>query len=133
MLGFICDDIYWSVSGPDDGPAFRTAHEQLILDDKAKGVHRNNSAGYGQSKRTLGVARTGSVSSGFKPPIPGQNEEEKVTTTSGNNSETEKDERYKNIDEKMIELITNEIMDKGAPIHWDDIAGLNYVKTTVKV
>merc|ERR1719293_403094 len=32
----------------------------------------------------------------------------------------------------MIELITNEIMDQRAPIDWSDIAGLDYVKTTVK-
>jgi ATP-dependent 26S proteasome regulatory subunit len=42
------------------------------------------------------------------------------------------DERLKNIDPKMIELIENEIMDNGTPITWDDIAGLKFVKTTVK-
>ena len=42
------------------------------------------------------------------------------------------DERLKNIDPKFIELIENEIMDHGSPVHWDDIAGLEFVKTTVK-
>ena len=37
-----------------------------------------------------------------------------------------------NVDQKMVELIENEIMDTGPPLHWDDIAGLEFVKTTVK-
>ena len=32
----------------------------------------------------------------------------------------------------MIELILNEIMDHGSPVHWDDIAGLKFQKKTVK-
>lgn len=42
------------------------------------------------------------------------------------------DERYKNIDPKMIELIKNEIMDCGSPITWDDIAGLENAKRIIK-
>ena len=33
---------------------------------------------------------------------------------------------------KMIELIENEIMDNGTAVQWDEIAGLEFVKTTVK-
>jgi len=32
----------------------------------------------------------------------------------------------------MVELIKNEIMDQGDPISWDDIAGLEFAKDTVK-
>ena len=32
----------------------------------------------------------------------------------------------------MIELIENEIMDNGSTVHWNEIAGLEFVKTTVK-
>ena len=42
------------------------------------------------------------------------------------------DERYKNIEPKMIELIENEIMDRGPPTNWDDIAGLEFAKKTIK-
>lgn len=42
------------------------------------------------------------------------------------------DERYKNIDSKMIELIKNEIMDCGTLITWDDIAGLEFAKNAIK-
>ena len=43
------------------------------------------------------------------------------------------DERLKNIEPKMVELITNEIMDHGPTIGWDDIAGLEFAKKTVRV
>lgn len=42
------------------------------------------------------------------------------------------DERLKNIDPKMIELIENEIMERGSLVQWSDIAGLDFVKKTVK-
>ena len=43
------------------------------------------------------------------------------------------DERLKNIEPKMVELITNEIMDHGPAVGWDDIAGLEFAKKTVRV
>jgi SpoVK/Ycf46/Vps4 family AAA+-type ATPase len=42
------------------------------------------------------------------------------------------DERLKNIEPKMIELIKNEIMFCGNPISWEDIAGLEHVKKIIK-
>ena len=112
-------------------PSFRTAHQQLVIDEKTKGhslrpPERQNSGGgssfvYGQDKsKNLGVPRAS-----FKPPIPQPSPEEPV-------KEEVVDERYKNIDQKMIELIQNEIMDHGSPVTWNDIAGLEFVKTTVK-
>lgn len=43
------------------------------------------------------------------------------------------DERLKNLDPKMIELIRNEIMDHGTLITWDDICGLEFAKKTIQV
>lgn len=45
----------------------------------------------------------------------------------------EVDERLKNIDPKMIELIKNEIMDCGSQVAWEDIAGLELAKSTIQV
>lgn len=42
------------------------------------------------------------------------------------------DDRLKNIEPKMIELIKSEIMDCGPNIHWDDIAGLKFAKTAIQ-
>lgn len=47
-------------------------------------------------------------------------------------ADPEVDERLKNIEPKMIELITNEIMDHGPPLSWDDIAGLEFAKNVIK-
>uniref|UniRef100_A0A182TGL4 Fidgetin-like protein 1 n=1 Tax=Anopheles melas TaxID=34690 RepID=A0A182TGL4_9DIPT len=46
--------------------------------------------------------------------------------------EDEIDERLRNIDPKMVELIRSEIMDRFQPLSWDDIAGLEYAKTIIK-
>lgn len=41
------------------------------------------------------------------------------------------DERYKNLDPRMVELIENEIMEKQPNITWADIAGLEFAKKTI--
>jgi len=43
-----------------------------------------------------------------------------------------KDPRYKNIDPKMIEMIENEIVDNSPGVSWDDIAGLEFAKSSVQ-
>ena len=42
------------------------------------------------------------------------------------------DPRYKNIDPKMIETIENEVIDNGAEIKFDDIAGLEHAKKCLR-
>uniref|UniRef100_A0A8C6TJC6 Fidgetin-like protein 1 n=1 Tax=Neogobius melanostomus TaxID=47308 RepID=A0A8C6TJC6_9GOBI len=42
------------------------------------------------------------------------------------------DERLKNFEPKIVELIMSEIMDHGPPVSWDDIAGLDFAKATIK-
>ncbi|XP_061383447.1 fidgetin-like protein 1 isoform X2 [Danaus plexippus] len=42
------------------------------------------------------------------------------------------DDRLRNIDPKMIELIENEIIDKGTPVGWEDIAGLEHAKSVIQ-
>ena len=41
------------------------------------------------------------------------------------------DERYKNLDPRMVEAIEGEIMDKQPNLTWDDIAGLEFAKKTI--
>lgn len=41
------------------------------------------------------------------------------------------DERLKNIEPKMIEMIMNEMLDKAPKTSWDDIAGLEHAKSTI--
>ena len=42
------------------------------------------------------------------------------------------DERYKNLDPRMVELIENEIMERQIKITWDDIAGLELAKKNIQ-
>lgn len=56
--------------------------------------------------------------------------------TTGGTQERDKpaifnDERLKNIDERITELVLNEIVDKKQEIKWDDIAGLENVKQAI--
>ncbi len=41
-------------------------------------------------------------------------------------------ENLKNIDQKLIDTIMSEVMDKTPGVTWDDIAGLEFVKKTIK-
>ena len=143
---------------PGAGGAFRTAQQQLLLDRQKSGGGRgsrgvaNNTRGwdssgsegirsnsYGGAGRTLGT-RPGPAA-GFKPPVR-HNEQDIASAVHGAvfkngggvkpKEEEEEDPRYKNIDSKMVEMVKNEIMDQGDPVDWDDIAGLEFAKKTVK-
>lgn len=41
------------------------------------------------------------------------------------------DERLRNIEPRMLEVICNEILDKTPKVEWDDIAGLKFAKNLV--
>ncbi|OZJ04954.1 hypothetical protein BZG36_01737 [Bifiguratus adelaidae] len=60
----------------------------------------------------------------------GNNHSSSVTTISA--EEEIVDERLRNIDPKMIEMIKNEIMDTSPSLTWDDIAGLDHAKKTIQ-
>lgn len=90
---------------------FKTAKEQLLASNPA-------------AKRTLGTSRKAQAK--FVSPMIGAQDKQE-------NSEPEiTDERLKHIDPKMIELIESEIIDKGTPISWEDIAGLQLAKSVIQ-
>lgn len=119
---------------------FRTAKEQLIVDQKKKNAggissSTSNEPTYGSRTKSLGLRR--GLNSPFILPIKDakMNESETnnvETKSSGNNEEKIIDERLKNIEPRMVELIENEIMDNGSPVNWDDIAGLEFAKKTIQ-
>ena len=114
---------------------FRTAAQQLGIDQVKKndrGISRSNySAG---KNKQLGVnGPSSSLKAAFKPPVRDSNQDNSnLRTASTSDCELENDPRYKNVDPKMVELIKNEIMDCGQEVAWDDIAGLDFAKETVK-
>ncbi|XP_006623309.1 fidgetin-like protein 1 [Apis dorsata] len=101
---------------------FKTARDELNVQMKT-----NKS----MQKKTLG----GKVSVNSQFVCPFKREKEKILENMYNNEidtmEVE-DERLKNVEPKMVELIKNEIMDSKTTICWDDIAGLEYAKKIIK-
>lgn len=122
---------------------FKTAKEQLWVDQQKKynsQAQRHAGPGiYGTAKKSLGAVRSRGLYGKFVPPIARQDEgddnfaaQKKSYGASGNETSAPSDERLKNIEPKMIELVMSEIMDHGPPLNWDDIAGLEFAKTTIK-
>lgn len=114
---------------------FRSAREQLIVDQQKKNSHQGQRMSAAIvapiTKKSLGANRSRGAFSKFVSPMPKQDEE----TTSNNSTPQDMqpvDERLKNFEPKIIELIMSEIMDHGPPVAWDDIAGLEFAKATIK-
>ncbi|XP_073532719.1 fidgetin-like protein 1 [Phyllobates terribilis] len=130
-----------SMCDPPEENCFKTAKEQLWVEQQKKHNNQSRSTGpgaYGAGKKSLGAARSRGLHGKFVPPIANQDGgnsplgERKACTASDSESNVPSDERLKNIEPKMIELIMSEIMDHGPPLNWDDIAGLEFAKTTIK-
>lgn len=109
------------------GGAFRSARDELYIQEMKNGR--------GPPKKSLGGRAA--VNSQFVCPF--KRDKEKSTESCNsqaqnrtNNAEEVEDERLRNIDPNMIELIRNEIMDSDKSVTWDDIAGLEYTKKIVK-
>lgn len=120
---------------PRAGTNFKTAREQFIVDQQKKHSNqpqRGQTTGMAATKKSLGANRPRGAFSKFVSPIPRQEEEEGGTSRNSNQEPQILDERLKNFEPKIIELIMSEIMDHGPPVAWDDIAGLEFAKTTIK-
>nr|XP_055026179.1 fidgetin-like protein 1 [Misgurnus anguillicaudatus] len=117
------------------GTNFRSAREQLIVDQQKKNSHQGQRPTVTNvattTKKSLGANRPRGACSKFVSPMPKQDEE---TTSKDKTSEDMQpvDERLKNFEPKIIELIMSEIMDHGPPVAWDDIAGLEFAKATIQ-
>ncbi|XP_026864972.2 fidgetin-like protein 1 [Electrophorus electricus] len=117
------------------GTNFKTAREQLIVDQQKKHSHqgqRGLSVNMGTvTKKCLGANRPRGAFSKFISPVPKQEEEGSARDNASQDTQVI-DERLKNFEPKIIELIMSEIMDHGPPVAWDDIAGLEFAKATIK-
>ncbi|XP_060896872.1 fidgetin-like protein 1 [Labrus mixtus] len=118
------------------GSNFKTAREQFVVDQHKKHSHqsqRGQATGMSATvKKSLGANRPRGAFSKFVSPMPRQEEEEGGLSRDSNGEPQILDERLKNFEPKIVELIMSEIMDHGPPISWDDIAGLEFAKTTIK-
>ncbi|MBN3276088.1 FIGL1 protein, partial [Polyodon spathula] len=120
--------------------SFKTAKEQMLVEQQKKYGNQPQRtpamSSYGGAKKSLGASRSRGAFGKFVPPVAKQDEDEygRTRASGGPSSEPKLpvDERLKNFEPKIIELIMSEIMDHGSPVSWDDIAGLEFVKATIK-
>ncbi|KAM8771077.1 fidgetin-like protein 1 [Rhynchonycteris naso] len=122
-------------------PAFKTAKEQLWAEQQRKNQQPPRAAGSSCSglKKSLGASRSRGILGKFVPPVlkpdggdPGGGLQYKPDGTGRTEPAQPVDERLKSLEPKMVELIMSEIMDHGPPVHWDDIAGVEFAKATIK-
>ncbi|KAF4519187.1 hypothetical protein B566_EDAN008250 [Ephemera danica] len=135
-------------NAPNTGP-FRSARDELVgfmlelskqqkscvcfqAAQNMKKYGHPGVAASGPVKRSLGT-RKGGIYGKFVPPKKISEDGGDMMDDSPEQNELEpQDERLRNIDPKMVEMITNEIMYVGKPVEWDDIAGLEFAKTTIQ-
>ncbi|NWV65476.1 FIGL1 protein, partial [Malurus elegans] len=122
-----------------NAPGFKTAREQLWMDQQKKSQNQHAQVlSYGGVKKSLGAGRSRGPFGKFVPPVLRQDGSEnggaqcKPHAGVPTDPLLPVDERLKNIEPKMIELIMHEIMDHGPPVNWDDIAGVEFAKATIK-
>nr|CAX73834.1 Spastin [Schistosoma japonicum] len=115
---------------------FQTAGSLLEQNLKVKRNENCNkvSLTYGSSKRSLGSRR--GVRSSFVPPFEKDSDSSTSKPTSNYDGECKLesvcDERLKQLDQKIIDMIMSEIMDSKSSVTWDDIAGLEFSKKTLQ-
>lgn len=127
----------------DEAPStscdFLTAREQLKINELKQGRAPAQSSSppqaavYGNVKKSLGTRR--GIAGKFVPPVQGQSRHDDKTwdtKSDPNSNPILLDERLKNCEPRMIELILNEILDNSQPMTWDDIAGLEFAKKTIQ-
>nr|XP_002131406.1 fidgetin-like protein 1 [Ciona intestinalis] len=134
-----------SDSEDDNKPhVFKSAREQLCINQKKKNQRHSpqanptkKSLGF-SPKKSLGVRRNQCFSK-FVPPSNHKDSTEdngpmkyKVSADPSDKLDSDIHPKLKGIDPNLIELVMSEVMDHGAPIHWDHIAGLEYAKATIK-
>ncbi|CAK9208595.1 unnamed protein product [Sphagnum jensenii] len=141
--------------------SFVTARHKLIIDElKKNGVSSNSYQGNLSSSapprtglvKSLGMPRRG-VRGSFVPPVRGANGSSVVGAvgtprTQGGADNCQEDstrkcmellagpdgqlpDRLRNLEPKLLEHVSNEIMDQDPAVHWDDIAGLEHAKKCV--
>ncbi|KAJ3101880.1 hypothetical protein HDU97_000993 [Phlyctochytrium planicorne] len=124
---------------PEPASSFMTAYDKMVLNNLKKGGDNGSSKPplvADSRKRSLGVTSSTKRSKFVSPLLSNKDKEgengSKKSMKPNGKAEEPIDDRLKNIDPKMVEAIMNEIMDKGRPVVWDDIAGLEHAKNTIK-
>lgn len=114
---------------------FITAREQLMIDEKKNRSSDSNK----RYQSTIGTKKSLGISRKIAPPKKDDPADEiqkacgaYLQSTNSKKQEEPVDERLKGLDPKIVAMIKNEIMDHGARVEWEDIAGLEHAKNTIK-
>ncbi|XP_076250694.1 fidgetin-like protein 1 [Rhynchophorus ferrugineus] len=113
---------------------FKTARQELVIQQSNKTTFGTNTNMFDEEtvsvglKRKLGLRRTGRNK--FISPLLSRSNSNEECEQSGESSLI--NEKLKNIEPKMVELIMAEIMDQSPNLTWDDIAGLDFAKMAIK-
>lgn len=130
-------------------PKYDPAHSIVdAINGRTQKVARDDAGHYSKARR-LGTGGSGNAN--FKSPLARKsdltddetvlNQQAHVYNTAATRdkfradrkgSAKQVDERLANIDPKMVEMISNEIMETDLGLGWDDIAGLSHAKATIK-
>ena len=106
--------------------------------------NNNNSNTNNENNNYVNTGMTSSSNTSYKkfvPPFKKNNNNTSVSKTPMNNDdnnnnekdkEKELDEKLKGFDKKMLEFIESEILSTSPNVSWDDIAGLEFAKKTIK-
>lgn len=131
-----------SGQGEESGlPTFKTAKEQWWAEQQRKYCPpaRAPASSYGGGKKSLGASRSRGIFGKFVPPVPkpdggdpGGGLQCRPNGAGPTGPAPPADERLKGLEPKMIELITSEIVDHGPPVRWEDVAGVEFAKATIK-
>ena len=123
---------------------FSTAKQLLSRKSKDGGGWRSNSGNNQEPsappRRSLGGGkRRGGFNPPYKKPADDNPNKRPRLSSDSNDKAPEKernpildDERVQGMDEAIVEKILLEILEKSPYISWDDIAGLEFAKSTVK-
>ncbi|XP_078537771.1 fidgetin isoform X1 [Lissotriton helveticus] len=96
---------------------------------------------YGTSKNSLGSRTNESFGKYASPAMNEHSEEHRQLIThtvqgpglcTATSSSHSVDEQLKNTETHLIDIVTNEIINQGPPVDWNDIAGLDLIKAVVK-
>ncbi|KAF0991448.1 hypothetical protein HZS_7202 [Henneguya salminicola] len=98
---------------------FKTANDKLIESKKRnQGIHNN---GPSSNRKKTGDKRF------ISPLTTNEDYDDQYESTYSDDIP-----QIKGIDKKLIELILNDVVDKGTQITWNDIAGLDFAKKTIE-
>lgn len=110
----------------------------ITISNKVLKNNISNDQGYNKQYSNINEDQTSGDQSGCKKFVPPAKKDtigtvkKSIGNDKGDEKEKALDEKLKGFDKKMIEFIQSEILTSSPNVSWDDIAGLEFAKKTIK-